>query len=155
MTIPKTKKYQNKTIKECIGIPPKYYKDLNQKDKRQQCKDINKSKKLYKKDKYFSRRKLKSFKPKPSSHVEQFKKKYGINLDDLEKIEKVTGVPVKASEEVIKRGMGAYFSGSRPNQNMYSWGKARLASFILKHNAYKRDYDIWLKYNIDDTYKPP
>ena len=149
----KNKRYQYSTIKECRGIPPKYYRGLDIKDKIQQCKDIKKSQKLYPKHKYYPRRHLKSFKSKPSRHVVEFKKKYGINLDDLEKIEEVTGVPVKASKEVIKRGMGAYFSGSRPNQNVYSWGRARLASFILKHNAYKRDYDIWKKYNIDKTYK--
>lgn len=148
------KKYKNISIKECKNIPTKYYQGLNKKDKIQQCKDIKKSQKLYKKNKYFPRRELKSFKHKQSKHITEFKEKYGISLNDLNLVEKKTGIPIEASKEVIKRGQGAYFSGSRPNQNIYSWGKARLASFILKHNAYKKDYDIWKKYNIDKTYKP-
>lgn len=146
---------QISTIKECQDIPTKYYRGLDQKDKKQQCKDIKKSQKLYKKKKYYPRRNLKSFKHKESKHITEFKQKYGITLSDLKIVEEVTGVPVEASKEVINRGRGAYFSGSRPNQNMYSWSRARLASFILKHNAYKRDYDIWKKYKIDKTYKPP
>ena len=55
----------------------------------------------------------------------------------------------------VKRGRGAYFSnGSRPNQTPESWGRARLASFILKRGAYIKDKDIWKLYHIDSKIKP-
>jgi hypothetical protein len=45
-------------------------------------------------------------------------------------------------------------NGSRPNQTPESWGRARLASFILKRGAYIKDKDIWKLYHIDSKIKP-
>jgi hypothetical protein len=50
---------------------------------------------------------------------------------------------------IIKKGKGAYFSGgSRPNQNPFSWGLARLASVIMDGPARKVDQKIWDEYKI-------
>ena len=140
--------------KNCKNISKKYYAGLNKKDQLEQCKEIKKSRKSYKKNKYFTRKKRKSYKHKSSSHVVDFKKKYCIGLGNLKKIQQITGVPIEASKAVLKRGRGAYLSnGSRPNQTPESWARARLASFILKRGAYIRDKDIWDKYKIDSKIK--
>tara|TARA_Y100000589_G_C27194651_1_gene646258 strand:+ start:4347 stop:5327 length:981 start_codon:yes stop_codon:yes gene_type:complete len=140
--------------KNCKNISKKYYAGLSKKDQLEQCKEIKKSRKSYKKNKYFTRKKRKSYRHKSSSHVIDFKKKYCIELGNLKKIQQITGVPIGASKAVLKRGRGAYLSnGSRPNQTPESWARARLASFILKRGAYIRDKDIWDKYKIDSKIK--
>ena len=140
--------------KNCKNIPKKYYSNIEKKDIIKQCKEIKKSRKYYHQQKYFTRKKIKSYNYKPSRHVVDFKKKYCIDLGNLNKIEQIVGIPVAASQKVLKRGRGAYLSnGSRPNQTPESWARARLASFILKRGAYIRDKDIWDKYNIDSKIK--
>ena len=53
-----------------MKIPERYIpKVLNKRDKKKQEGYINKSRKLYKKGKYFARPKVKSFKSKPSKHL--------------------------------------------------------------------------------------
>ena len=51
---------------------------LSRNNKKQQLKYINKSKKLYKKNKYFIRPKIKSFKSKTSRHIVKAYKLYKI-----------------------------------------------------------------------------
>ena len=64
-------------------------------------------------------------------------------------ISKKTGIPVKALQEVVKKGKGAYYSsGSRPNQTAESWGKARMYSFIIGGPTRKYDNHIAVKYNL-------
>ncbi len=64
-------------------------------------------------------------------------------------IAKVTGIPIKAINEVFKKGEGAYrSSGSRPNQTPQSWAYARLYSYILGGGARKSDKAITEKYNV-------
>ena len=62
----------------CKDIPKKYYSNIEKKDIIRQCKEIKKSRKYYNKNKYFTRKKMESYKYKPSRHVEYFKKKYCI-----------------------------------------------------------------------------
>jgi len=77
-------------------------------------------------------------------------------MGNLKLIENVTGIPVEASEKVLKKGRGAFSSsGSRPGQTAESWARARLASFALGRGAYKADYSIWKEYNIDKKIKVP
>jgi hypothetical protein len=59
----------------CKNIPKKYYNGLSHKDKINQCKQIKESRKSYKKNKYFTRNNLKSYKHKKSNHITNFKKK--------------------------------------------------------------------------------
>lgn len=136
--------------KSCKDISTNYYSGLYKKDIEEQCKEIKLSRKQYKNQPYLTRKKRDFYTYEPSIHVVDFKKKYRIDLGNLKKIEQITGVPEKASKEVLHRGRRAYFSsGSRPNQTPESWARARLASFILKRKAYIIDKDIWIKYNID------
>ena len=101
-----------------MTLPKKYYSNLSKKDKKKQLRSLKKSKTLYKKGKYFTRDKLKSFKSKKSSWTQKFHKLYP-EAKTLKQISEVTGIPRPALSAVKKKGMGAYYSsGSRPNQTL-------------------------------------
>lgn len=122
------------------AFPKHYLAKLSKTDRRKQLAGLLKSKKDYKKGKYTLREPLKSYNYKKSKHIVDFEKKYNVNITDFKRIEQVTKIPVKVQKKVVNKGMGAYYSGgSRPNQTPHSWGYARLASFLLKRNAYKID----------------
>jgi hypothetical protein len=126
-------------------IPNKYAPtQLSKKDKKKQLTMINKSKRLYKKHKYYTRSKVNSFKSKPSKHVAKAMKMYQVDhIVPSEELAKKTGCPVSALQQIIKKGEGAYYSsGSRPNQTPQSWARARLASAITGGKASKVDYHI-------------
>ena len=126
-------------------IPDKYLPNkLTIKDKKKQYKMLMKSRRLYKKGKYFTRDKVKSFKSKISPHVLKAFRMYNIkNMDVNKELAQKTGCSINALNAIIKKGMGAYYSsGSRPNQTAESWGKARLASSITGGKASKVDFHI-------------
>ena len=136
-------------------FPKKYYQGLSKADKEAQIKELKKSQALYKKGIYVGRTQKDSFKSKKSAHVVEFEEKYGISINDKKAVFKATGVTPKAQDEIISKGMGAFYSsGSRPNQSAQSWALARLASVILKHGAYKVDRHILVKYDCDNIKKP-
>ena len=135
-------------------LPSHYYGELSKNNKVQQLKELAKSRKAYKSNKYYDRKKMPSFKSKKSRHVVDFEKKYCVNITHLPKVAKATGVPIKALKDVLKKGRGAYYSsGSRPNQSSHSWAYARLGSVLLKRNAYKIDKHILDEHNV--SIKPP
>jgi hypothetical protein len=115
-------------------VTPKHYvpQHLSKKDKKQQRSEIAKSRALYKRGKYHTRRKVKSFKSKKSSHVTRAKKMYNIDtIAPSRALARKTGCSLKSLKTIMKKGQGAYYSsGSRPNQTAHSWGVARLASAI-------------------------
>ena len=127
------------------NIPVKYVpKSLKRKDFLKQKKQIIKTRKLYKKGKYITRKKVSSYKSKPSKHLLNVKKIYKINKLRLNKeLQKKTKCNLKSLEKIIKKGQGAYYSsGSRPNQTAHSWGVARLASAITGGKSSVVDYSI-------------
>ena len=70
-------------------------------------------------------------KVKPSKHVVKAKKIYNIeNMVINKDLEKATGCKIEGLQQIMKKGQGAYFTGSRPGQTPTSWGYARLASAI-------------------------
>tara|TARA_R100001463_G_scaffold93372_1_gene148077 strand:- start:234 stop:665 length:432 start_codon:yes stop_codon:yes gene_type:complete len=136
---------------------PKRYipKGLSKADKEKQKKQLDKSTSDYKKGKYTDREKLKSFKGKKSSFVEQIKEKLGVPMnfekvaDKLAKTDKRKKELLKGFEEIYDKGKGAFYSsGSRPNQTPESWGKARVASVLVGGASRKIDDKIVKKYNI-------
>ena len=132
-----------------IKLPKKYTARLSRKDKLKQKKSIKRSIKLYEKGKYLDRPKLKSYKPKKSSWVTKFEKKYGEDIKSYEDIERATKIPKEALKAVVKKGKGAYYSsGSRPNQTAESWGKARMYSYIMGGPTRKYDEHITKQYNV-------
>lgn len=120
-------------------------KSLSEADKKKQEKSL--------KEKTI-RPKLKSFQSKPSKYTLAFNKKYGDKLSKMKggksirNIAKVTGIPFKALDEVYKKGVGAYFSGSRPNQTPASWARARMYSYIMGGKTRQVDKEITKKYNV-------
>jgi hypothetical protein len=117
---------------------------LSKKDLKTQKKNIIKSRKLYKKGKYYQRPKVKSFKSRKSNHLSRARKVYGIDkiVPSRELAEK-TQCSQEALEKIVNKGRGAYYSsGSRPNQTAESWGLARLASSVSGGNASIVDYHI-------------
>jgi len=90
---------------------------------------------------FYTRKKIPSFKPKPSKHLKKVKDIY--NIDPLvinRTLVQKTGCPKPVLQKIVNKGMGAYYSsGSRPNQTAESWGMARLASAITGGHAGKSD----------------
>ena len=129
-----------------MPIVPKRYvpKTLNKRDKVKASKELNLSRKLYNKGKYYTRKRVKSFKSKPSKHIIKARKTYGIqNIKPSTELAKKTGCSISALKKIVNKGEGAYFSsGSRPNQTAHSWGYARLASSITGGKASAVDYTI-------------
>jgi hypothetical protein len=119
-------------------------KKLSLSDKKKQKNMILKSRKLYKKGQYFTRRKLNSFKSTTSSHITNAKKKYNVSIiGSTNELSRRSGCSKKALSKIINKGRGAYYSsGSRPNQTPESWGIARLASALTSGKAGAIDYDI-------------
>ena len=135
-------------------LPSKYYSNLTKKEKQAQLKELKKSRDLYKKEIYYTRKKMPSFVSLTSPHIKKFEKKYQATITDLKAVSKATNVPIKALDKIVNKGMGAYYSsGSRPNQNPWSWGYARLASVLTHGKAYKIDKHILDEYNVTEIKK--
>ena len=117
---------------------------LTRKDKKKQINMIIKSKKLYKKHKYYTRKNISSYKNKKSNHISNARKIYNIkNITPNKELSRKTGCKISALKQIVKKGEGAYYSsGSRPNQTPQSWGLARLASSLTSGKAAAVDYDI-------------
>ena len=119
-------------------------KRLTKKDKKIQSQMLLKSRRLYKKGSYFSRKPLKSFKSQKSQHIKDAEKLY--HLDKIvvsDELSRKTKCSKSALAKIVNKGEGAYFSsGSRPNQTAQSWGVARLASSITAGKAAAVDYSI-------------
>ena len=133
----------NKTKK--LKVPLRYLPlGLNNKDKEKQKKMLLKSRRLYKKEKYYKRDKLQSFVNKTSKHIIKARKIYKINsIKPSIELSKKTGCSLKGLKKIVNKGEGAYFSsGSRPNQTSQSWGIARLASAITSGKSAVVDYNI-------------
>lgn len=128
-----------------LHVPKRYIpKILSKRDTKKQKQYLRKSRKLYKKGVYYERPKLKTFKSKPSNHIENAKKIYKVDtLETTKELAEKTQCSEDALEKIVNKGRGAYYSsGSRPNQTAESWGLARLASAITGGNASIVDYNI-------------
>ena len=119
-------------------------KKLTKKDKKKQTKMLIKSRRLYKKGSYFTRKNINSFKSKKSQHIIKAEKIYNVDkIGATQELSKATRCSKNALAKIINKGAGAYFSsGSRPNQSAQSWGLARLASAITGGKAAAVDYNI-------------
>ena len=120
---------------------------LTRKDKKKVLYMLRKSKRLYKKKQYYTRKQVASFKSKKSKHLSNAYKIYNVNtIKPNKELALKTGCSIHALKQIVKKGEGAYYSsGSRPNQTPQSWGLARLASAITAGNSAKVDYDILKK----------
>mgnify|MGYP003115153074 CR=1 FL=1 len=145
-------KYNTETIKitykgETRNVPKRYVPDsLKGKDRTAQIKSIFEGK----------NRPKTAVKERRSTYTIKFDKKYGDEVDKLKggrskkNISKVVGIPLKALDEVYKKGEGAYkSSGSRPNQTPASWGRGRMYAYIMGGKKVRSiDDDITKKYKV-------
>ena len=117
---------------------------LSRRDKTRQRKELTKSRRLYTQGKYYTRKSLRSFKSKPSKHIERATRLYHFDkIRQSRELSRATGCSLKGLRQIVKKGEGAYYSsGSRPNQTPQSWGNARLASAITGGNASLVDFHI-------------
>lgn len=117
---------------------------LSRRDRTRQRKELTKSRKLYKQGKYYTRKAMRSFKSKPSKHLERASTLYHVDkIRPSRELSRATGCSVKGLRQIVRKGEGAYYSsGSRPNQTPHSWGYARLASAITGGNASLVDFRI-------------
>ena len=117
---------------------------LTRTDRAKQLGYLNKSRRLYKKHKYFERPEIKSFHSRPSKHVVKARKVYQVNkIVPSRQLSLKTGCSLKALKQIVRKGEGAYYSsGSRPSQTAQSWAFARLASAITGGKSSKVDYSI-------------
>ena len=127
-----------------LKVPIRYLpKRLSRKDKKKQSRMLKKSRRDYKKGKYYTRKKVKSYDSKESQHIINAKKIYKVENMSIPELAKKTSCKPSALSKIVKKGQGAYFSsGSRPNQTAHSWGIARLASSITGGKAAAVDYNI-------------
>ena len=131
------------------GVNVRYLpRSLTKKDKNKQMRMLRKSRKMYKMGKYYTRKKLSSFKSKKSAHVLRAMKKYGVkSISANSGLSKASGCSISGLRKIIKKGQGAYYSsGSRPNQTAQSWGIARLASALTSGKSAIIDKEILKKY---------
>ena len=119
-------------------------KRLSKKDKNTQYKMLLKSRHLYKKGRFYTRKAVPSFRSKKSPHIIKARKIYGVSkIGATNELAKATGCSKTSLSKIINKGEGAYFSsGSRPNQTAQSWGIARLASSISGGKAAAVDFSI-------------
>ena len=126
-------------------VPIRYLpKILIKSDKQKQTKMLLKSRKMYKKNIYYNREKLKTFYSKKSNHINNARKIYKIqNITPNKQLSLATGCSISSLKKIVRKGEGAYYSsGSRPNQTPQSWGLARLASSVTGGRASVVDFDI-------------
>jgi len=139
---------RTKSKTQKLRFPIRYLPNrLTFKDKKKQFNMLKKSRNLYKKNIYYKRANLQSFKSKKSHHIINAERIYNIkSLSVNDELAQKTGCSKEALYKIINKGEGAYYSsGSRPNQTPQSWGIARLASAITSGKAAAVDYDILLK----------
>jgi hypothetical protein len=122
-------------------------KRLTKKDKRKQSRMLVKSKKLYKKGIYYTRKPVKSFKSKTSKHITNARKIYNVEkIGATKELSRASGCSKNILAKIINKGAGAYYSsGSRPNQTPQSWGIARLASALTAGKAGAVDYNLLIE----------
>ena len=128
-----------------LNVPQRYIpKKLSKNDQEKQKKYLRKSRKLYKKGKYYTRPKVKTFKSRKSNHLRRAEELYKINkITPSAELARKTKCKRSALEKIVNKGRGAYFSsGSRPNQTGESWGLARLASAISGGNSAIYDFHV-------------
>ena len=132
-------------VKSNIKLPVRYLPSLkNIKDAAKQVTMLMKSRRLYKKGKYYTRKSISFYKSKPSSHIKDAERIYNVSsVTPNKELAQKTGCSIDALKKIVKKGEGAYFSsGSRPNQTAQSWGLARLASSITAGKSAAVDYNI-------------
>ena len=126
-------------------VPVRYIpRVLSGPDSRTVKRELALSRRMYRRGLYHTRRKVKTFPYKRSTHIIRAERVYGIgHIVPSRTLANKTGCSVNALSKIERKGQGAYFSsGSRPNQTAHSWGRARLASAITGGKSAAVDFSI-------------
>ena len=127
-------------------VPMRYVpRTLSRKDRSKQITMLKRSRRMYKRGKFYGRTtKMKSYPHVVSNHVVTAKRMYHMEkIVPNAALAKATGCSVGTLQKIVKKGEGAFYSsGSRPNQTPQSCGYARLASAITGGKAAAVDYAI-------------
>lgn len=127
------------------SIPKKYVPaSLQGTTRKKQIGEINKSRRLYKRGIYYTRKRVPGVPSRHSPHVKKAMELYGVeSMVPSETLAAATGCSLASLEKIVNKGMGAYYSsGSRPNQTAQSWGIARLASSVSGGKSSAVDFSI-------------
>lgn len=126
--------------------PTRYLpRTLSKRDRLKQLAMLRRSKRLYRKGRYYTRKRLTSFTSRRSRHLKRAATLYGTsNISSTNQLlAKRSGCSPQAMRAIVRKGEGAYYSsGSRPNQTARSWGLARLASALTGGKAAAVDFHI-------------
>ena len=129
-----------------IRVPMRYVpRTLSRKDRRKQIAMLKRSRRMYKRGKFYGRTtKLRSYPHVASKHTDVARRMYKIEkIVPNAALASATKCSINALNQIVKKGEGAFYSsGSRPNQTPQSWGYARLASAITGGKAAAVDYAI-------------
>ena len=128
-------------------VPSHYVpKSLSHREKKAQIRELRKSRKMYKRGVYHTRKTMPGYRNRKSVWDSRVRRTYRIPKTQrlsVGLLAKKTGCSQKALQAIVKKGMGAYYSsGSRPNQTGHSWGYARLYSALSGGPAAKVDSKI-------------
>jgi hypothetical protein len=93
-------------------IPVRYLPfGLSETDEAKQMAMLHKSRKMYRRRKYITRKRLSSYDSKPSSHLVNARNIYGIpNITPGKGLVEATGCGMAALEQIVRKGEGAYYS---------------------------------------------
>ena len=129
-----------------IRVPMRYVpRTLSRKDRRTQIAMLKRSRRMYKRGKYYGRtKKLRSYPHVASKHTDVARRMYHVDrIVPNAALAAATKCSIGALQKIVKKGEGAFYSsGSRPNQSPQSWGYARLASAVTGGKAAAVDYAI-------------
>ena len=128
-----------------MKIPIRYVPNkLTRADKQKQIAMLLKSRKMYKKHEYYTRKPIASYKNIKSKHVLNARKIYNVqNVIPSKELSLKTGCTISALKEIVRKGRGAYYSsGSRPNQSAFSWSFSRLAGSITAGKSASVNFNI-------------
>jgi hypothetical protein len=135
----KYKKVEIKYKGQIKKVPSTYIEGLKGDDLKKQIKSIFEQE---------DRPKDVKFKSKRSPWCKQFEDKYDTKINDMDFIDKNL-LKKEGQEQIIEKGMKAYqTSGSRPKQNPFSWGRARLCSVLVGGPSRNIDRKIFDKYRV-------
>jgi hypothetical protein len=146
-------KIKRVTHDKTTGLPMRYVQGLNKKEKNLYKKEIEETNKYYKRTGLIKGRKdvrkilsrsrdvksqyAKSLPKKRSSYSEEFEKRYGFKITDLNKVKKL--FPDTDINTILSKGRAAYASGSRPGMTgkggVEAWSYARLSSSLTGGKA--------------------
>ena len=87
------------------NLPIRYIPNkLTRKDKQKQIQMLKKSRKMYKKGKYYTRKQIPSFKNKKSNHITDAYKIYNIkNIKPNKELVEKTGCSLSALNQIVKK----------------------------------------------------